>query len=135
MKPAYIHKLIMTLFFICFELVSCAQQKAESMLPEKFAAKMDSANGILLDVRTVKEFRNESIAGAVNMDFNSDSFASNIQQLDRNKSYFLYCASGNRSMKALKLMKENGFINIVNLEGGIHEWKKAGRPTSTLNEK
>jgi rhodanese-related sulfurtransferase len=74
---------------------------------------------VLLDVRTPAEFTAGHIAGASNIDFENQSFISEIKKLDLSKTYFVYCRSGNRSGQAVNLMKENGIKNIIDLQGGI----------------
>lgn len=76
-------------------------------------------NSVLLDVRTPEEFNAGQIQSAINIDFQNQSFTSEIKKLDTSKTYFVYCRSGNRSGKAISLMKENGFKNIYELQGGI----------------
>lgn len=85
---------------------------------------------VLLDVRTRKEFDAERIAGAVLVDYNSPSFRDEIAKLDREKTYLVYCRTGNRSAGALKVMRESGFRNVFHLASGISKWKEAGFPTA-----
>jgi len=84
---------------------------------------------VLLDVRTRKEFDAERIAGAVIVDYNSPSFRNEMAKLDREKTYLVYCRTGNRSAGALKVMRELGFRNALHLESGISKWIEAGFPT------
>lgn len=84
---------------------------------------------VLLDVRTQKEFDAERIEGAVIVDYNSPSFRDKIAELDRGKSYLVYCRTGNRTNGAVKVMRELGFPNVSVLPGGITSWKEAGFPT------
>lgn len=79
----------------------------------------DNSNAILLDVRTQEEYNSGHINGAINIDFRGADFVSEIQKLDKSKTYFVYCRSGNRSADAVQIMKENGINNIVELDGGI----------------
>ena len=85
---------------------------------------------VLLDVRTRKEFDAERIAGAVIVDYNSPSFRDEIGKLDREKTYLVYCRTGNRTKGALKVMQEMGFRNLLHLADGITGWKEAGFPTA-----
>ncbi|MFD2247126.1 rhodanese-like domain-containing protein [Pontibacter ruber] len=80
---------------------------------------------VLVDVRTPAEFEAGHLEGAKNADFLSGDFAKEMQNWDKNKTYYLYCASGNRSGKAAKLMEEAGFKKIYNI-GGYSELKTAG---------
>ncbi|MBP9866757.1 MAG: DUF2202 domain-containing protein [Candidatus Pacebacteria bacterium] len=76
-------------------------------------------NSVLVDVRTPGEFLTGHIDKAVNIDFENQSFLSEIKKLDVNKTYFIYCRSGNRSGQVISLMKANGIKNIYELQGGI----------------
>ena len=85
---------------------------------------------VLLDVRTPKEFGEERIAGAVMIDYLSPAFRDEMAKLDREKTYLVYCRTGNRSNGALKVMRELGFRNVLHLAEGITKWKEAGFPTA-----
>ena len=77
-----------------------------------------SGNGVLLDVRTAAEVRGGTIPGALNIDFLSPTFMKNVQQLDKDVTYFVFCRSGGRSAQACKMMHQQGF-DVRNLSGGI----------------
>jgi len=79
-------------------------------------------NSIVLDVRTRNEFRSGHISNAVNLDIYSFDFRNQVENLDKSKTYLIYCHSGSRSHSALKYMKSNGFDNIFHLEGWISYW-------------
>lgn len=96
-----------------------------------FAKKISDKSIVLLDVRTPAEFAAGHIAGASNVDFESGTFESDIQQLDKSKSYAVYCRSGNRSGQATALMAKDGFKTIFNLDGGLINWQSAGNPVVT----
>ena len=46
----------------------------------------------------------------------------NLADLDKDKQYVIHCKMGGRSAKAVELMQEYGFKNVVNLNGGITAW-------------
>lgn len=83
----------------------------------------NSENAILIDVRTPEEYASGTIAGAKNMDIMSSDFQAKIQTLDPDKTYFMFCRSGNRSGNAVKLLKNLG-LKSYNLVGGIGAWPK-----------
>lgn len=89
--------------------------------------KADS-NIAILDVRTAKEFADGHVAGAVNIDVNQADFAQKIDQLDRSKTYIVYCRSGRRSSKAVGIMAAKGFKNLYNVSDGFVGWNKNGLP-------
>jgi rhodanese-related sulfurtransferase len=81
---------------------------------------------ILIDVRTPGEISQGYIEGADSfINFNSNDFATKINQLDKNYTYVMYCRSGGRSGKASEYMIKNGFSNVYNLQGGILQYKGA----------
>ena len=55
-------------------------------------------------------------------------FSDEIQKLDKTKPYLVYCRSGRRSAAAMQQMKDAGFTNVTNLDGGIMGWQNAGLP-------
>jgi rhodanese-related sulfurtransferase len=85
---------------------------------------------IILDVRTASEFHAGHIEGALSIDVNLPSFSEELEQLDRNATYLVYCRSGNRSRTALAIMEDLGFTLIYHLTNGITEWVGAGLPVS-----
>ncbi len=83
---------------------------------------------IILDVRTEPEYKSGHIENAENIDYYLEGFKDELGELDKNKTYLIYCASGNRSGKALKIMDEMGFQKAYNVLGGIKRWKSKGLP-------
>ncbi|MDH5781459.1 MAG: rhodanese-like domain-containing protein [Dehalococcoidia bacterium] len=88
----------------------------------------DNPNFMIIDVRTSKEFAEEHIEGAINLDYYSKTFREQLNKLDKNKTYLVYCRTGRRSERALDLMKELGFREVYNISGGIIDWKVEGLP-------
>ncbi len=83
---------------------------------------------IILDLGTESEFKSGHIENVENIDYYSEGFKDELGELDKNKTYLIYCASGNRSGKALKMMDEIGFQEVYNVIGGITGWKSKGLP-------
>jgi rhodanese-related sulfurtransferase len=99
-----------------------------NMNVEDFSKKTAESGVVILDVRTPGEFMTGHIQGALNIDFESGSFESQIESLDKNGTYAVYCRSGNRSGQAVKVMQDAGFKNIYNLDGGVIDWANSGLP-------
>ncbi|MCS6967966.1 MAG: rhodanese-like domain-containing protein [Cytophagales bacterium] len=97
------------------------------LTPEQFKEMQAQDPGVLIDVRTPSEYQAGHIAGASNVDFLAGQFAAEFPQYDKSKTYYLYCASGNRSGKAAQLMLEAGFPKAYNV-GGFAELAGAGFP-------
>ena len=83
---------------------------------------------IILDVRTPQEFREGHLAGARNLDFFGAAFESEAGALPGDAPVLLYCRSGRRSAAAAEALAATGRGRILNMDGGIEGWKKAGLP-------
>ena len=83
----------------------------------------ENKDALIIDVRSVGEFRNGHIPKAKNIPV--QELSSKIHTLDayKNTDIILYCASGTRSSSAAKLLSNNGFNHIYNLSGGISKYK------------
>lgn len=77
----------------------------------------------IIDVRTQAEFDAWHIPGALHMDYFGPNLIEQMEALDKNKPYLIYCRSGRRSVRVCVLMKNSGFQEVYNLDGGIKEWK------------
>ena len=91
----------------------------------KWADKaFNDPNGVILDVRTEAECASGIIPGAIVNDImKGQGFIYALSELDKSKTYYLYCRSGNRSGQACNVMKEMGFNDTYNLIGGVMAWK------------
>lgn len=76
----------------------------------------------LIDVRTNQEHNGGHIPNSVNINVMSPDFMTKIEQLDKNKTYYVYCASGNRSKTACSQMANMGFEDVNNLKMGMMGW-------------
>ena len=90
--------------------------------------KAQDPNFVILDVRTPEEFQAGHIQGAININLYAPDFQQQLAQLDRDKTYFVYCRTGHRSRQAVQIMQKMGFRNIYELQGGIVNWVQAGLP-------
>jgi rhodanese-related sulfurtransferase len=83
---------------------------------------------VILDVRTPAEFSQGYIENAKNIDFYANTFRNQLDKLDKQKTYLVYCRSGNRSGKTLRMMEQSGFEKVYNLTGGIGQWSRQRLP-------
>jgi len=120
-------KKLLILCFLLSVLSSCTSQEKRTVkkvnIPT-FIKGVALENSQLIDVRTPKEFEQGHIKGAKLINFYSESFKEEIQELDKDKAVYLYCRSGKRSGKASKLFVELGFKEIYDLKGGYIAYKK-----------
>jgi rhodanese-related sulfurtransferase len=98
---------------------------------DEFKRKIFSEKYVLVDVRTAEEFIDGHIEGALNIDYFSATFSDDISKVGFEIPVLLYCRSGNRSIKAMKIMNELGFKEVYNLEGGIKGWISENNPVIT----
>ena len=99
---------------------------------EAFTLIQDNQNNpdfVIIDVRTPDEFAGEHIENVTNIDFYSETFRDKLNNLDKNKTYLIYCKVGDRSGSALDIMAELNFKKAYNILGGINQWKTEGLPT------
>jgi rhodanese-related sulfurtransferase len=82
----------------------------------------EDKDAVLIDVRTKSEHDEIRIPNSELIDIMDPQFSEKIDQLDKTKSYYLYCRSGNRSYHAGRAMINKGFTKVYNLEPGIIGW-------------
>lgn len=88
------------------------------------AAMQDDPNAQILDVRTDEEVAAGKIPNALHIDiYKGQGFIDEVQQLDKSKTYYVYCKAGARSAQACALMGQMGFEKTHNLLGGFSQWQ------------
>ncbi len=78
---------------------------------------------IILDVRSVREYKEGHIAGAINLpidEVNQDSVACVLNSTDQ--LVLVYSGAGTRSDIACGMLSEMGYTNTYDLAGGIDRW-------------
>lgn len=83
---------------------------------------------VIIDVSTHKEFKTAHLENAVNINYFSKLFKLQLDLLDRNKTYLVYCRMGGRSKLAQKIMKKLEFRTVYNIIGGALLWEEEGLP-------
>jgi rhodanese-related sulfurtransferase len=126
-------KLLGVLLVSVITLTACGGSggKVSDLTVSQFATKIADKGIVLIDVRRPEEFAAGHIAGATNLNFESGTFETDLQKLDKSKSYALYCRSGNRSGQATAIMVKDGFTHVFNLLGGVIDWQGAGQALVT----
>ena len=97
----------------------------EILEPEAYEKIIGKENIQLVDVRTPREFKNGHLGSAINIDFfRTGYFRLEMEKLDKTRPVYLYCRSGQRSLKTAKKLLKWGFSEVYDLEGGILNWMK-----------
>ena len=121
----------------CQQKGGCCQQakqeKYETLAVEDFSQRMMSKSVVLVDVRTPKEFAEGHLEGATNVawgdDFEKQWKAARIK---KRFTVAVYCRSGRRSKAAAAALVKQGY-KVIELDGGIMAWQKAGKPVEKQN--
>ncbi|GAA4318341.1 thioredoxin [Flaviaesturariibacter amylovorans] len=94
-----------------------------------FAQKVKETPGsVVLDVRTPQEFGKGHLPGALNANWNDTLFAKRVEALDKATPLFVYCLGGSRSAAAAGKLRQLGYTQVYDLEGGIMKWRQDGLP-------
>ena len=98
----------------------------QSISADTLAAKQQENPSIaIVDVRKASEYGSEHILNAQNapLDFINESMAT----IDKDKTYFVHCAGGYRSMIFISILKARGFEHLIDIKGGFKEIKESGK--------
>jgi len=95
---------------------------------ELIAAHKDSADFIVIDLRTRGEYAEGHIEGARLIDYYATNFQRMVSLLDRNATILLYCQRGRQSSMAFRALEKLGFGKVLILDGGVAAWTEAGYP-------
>jgi phage shock protein E len=118
MTRYHVSLIILSLFL---SIASMAQVKDVSV---KSANKKLNKGITTIDVRTTSEFEAGHLNRSLHYDIQDTArFLQQIQHLDRNKPYLLYCRSGKRSTAAAAVMARQGFTRLYNMKGGYMAWE------------
>jgi rhodanese-related sulfurtransferase len=118
------HLFIVLLLTGCMYLRPKQNSMSDLSQNEWAQALTEQPEAVVLDVRSEEEFESGYIPNAKNIDLRmGPGFIDEINTLDNNKSYYVYCRSGARSAQAVQLMRDLGFNETYNLLGGILEWE------------
>lgn len=124
-------KILALTFLLAIGLFSCTSATGgggDALLnPRAFKAKLgEMKTKALLDVRTPGEFESGHIKESVNIDWNGSNFAGEVSKIDKEIPVFVYCAAGGRSHAAYNKLKEMGYKEVYELEGGVTNWRAQG---------
>ena len=90
------------------------------------AKNIGNQNFVILDVRPADDYTSRHIAGAIDINYESVNFKTDIVKLAKKKQYLVYCATGVDGVAATQIMLGLGFKNVQNISGGYAAWVQAG---------
>ena len=131
-------KFCIFLLFMGSFLMSCAQTSTNASLSINAAAfkeAITAKNIQVLDVRTAAEFNGGHIQNALQANWmDQKEFTDRTQHLDKNLPVYVYCQAGARSASAQTALEAKGY-KVINLEGGMSNWKMNGFPVDGAGNK
>lgn len=101
-----------------------------SISVDKFSEEFKNDDVNVLDVRKDGEYKSEHLMGDHVQHFALDYINDNMNTIDKNKTYYLHCAGGYRSVIAASILKARGFNNLVDIAGGFGALKNSSLPTT-----
>ena len=131
-RPSILHyfALILIIFLAgCYKDFSPQDSDFDISATEAHQMIKDNADNsyfVLIDVRSESEFSEKHIDNAVLIPNNSPDLGKALSNLDKNKTYLLYCLVGGRSSSLLREMENMGFEKVYNLNDGILGWESEG---------
>lgn len=119
------------LLILAFSIQSCKEDKATQSSPkvnqkvsiDDVAALVNDEKYQLIDLRTHDEIKESgTIPFSKVVDYRSNDFEHIVDAMDKDGKYILYCKSGGRSGRALKLFNKKGFKNVKEMNAGYDGW-------------
>lgn len=120
-------------FFAALFISSCtngqSNKRFKSVTVKEFSEKLaENPDAVLIDVRTPGEYADGHLQNAVNIDWKGNDFDTQVSNLDKSKPVYLYCLSGGRSTAAANFLKEEGFSEVIEMDGGMMKWRSEKMP-------
>jgi glyoxylase-like metal-dependent hydrolase (beta-lactamase superfamily II)/rhodanese-related sulfurtransferase len=100
----------------------------ESISAEEFEKRANASELNVLDVRKDGEYKSMHLENVQH--FALDYINNQMNEIDKDKTYYLHCAGGYRSVIAASILKARGYHNLVDIAGGFGAIKKTGLPTT-----
>lgn len=114
------------LMLACNDTSSNTEAEIQEKSPQEVQAMLGDDNIVMIDVRSADELKTKAydVDGIINIPL--DEFDQRLNEIPKDKTIIVACRSGKRSSKAANILLENGYQNIINLDGGILKWEKEG---------
>lgn len=103
-------------------------QRGKRATPQDVTLLINRSKATIVDVRDAKEFAEGHLLEAKNIPL--AELDKRVGELDKfkSKSVVVVCKTGARASSAAAKLAKAGFADVVNLDGGIAAWQKAGLP-------
>lgn len=102
---------------------SILKGQLNNLTPEEFKTAVESTeSAVVIDCRKPEELQTGKLFDALHVNYLGEKFLDQLESLDSEKQYFVYCRSGRRSLRTCTLFKNGGIKNVYNLDGGLNAW-------------
>ncbi len=109
------------------EMLDEAREVTEQTDPEAVREALESGEDVtILDVREPEEWEAGHIKGAKHLPRGLLELKAADELPDTNARIVTHCASGGRGTLAARTLREMGYTNVTNMEGGIKAWREKG---------
>ena len=130
---------VITLLLVASCSSSAQEADVTNIKPGELAEFLEGNDAVIIDVRTPGEWEGGKVESALTINLNHPQFNQAISELDKEKTYLVYCNSGNRSSIASRRMVQMGFTSIFNYDGMHYEirqeYEKLNPTGKYVNEK
>ena len=110
-------------------MVAEAKKNIKEISPQDAAAKSQSGNAVIVDVREKDEWDEEHIPDAIHMSRGTIELDIEEKIPDLNQTIITHCGGGGRSALAAESLEKMGYKNVRSMAGGFKAWKAADLPT------
>ena len=112
------------------KLVAEAKKHITEISPQDAAAKLNSGDAVVVDVREKDEWDEGHIPDAIHMSRGTIELDIEEKVPDRNAMIICHCGGGGRSALAAESLQKMGYKNVRSMAGGFKAWKTAGLPST-----
>ncbi|XMO87066.1 MBL fold metallo-hydrolase [Algibacter sp. AS12] len=105
-------------------------ESIKSISVDEFSKDYNSKSSNVLDVRKDGEYKSEHLKGDHVQHFALDYINDNMSAIDKDKTYYVHCAGGYRSIIAASILKARGFDNLIDIAGGFGAIKNSDLPVT-----
>ena len=112
------------------KLVADAKKHVTEISPQEAAAKSQSGEAVIVDVREKDEWDEEHIPDATHLSRGTIELDIEEKVPDLNALIICHCGGGGRSALAADSLQKMGYKNVRSMAGGFKAWKAAGLATS-----
>ena len=113
------------------KLVADAKKKITEISPQDAAAKSQSGEAVIVDVREKDEWDEEHIPNATHLSRGTIELDIEEKVPDLNALIVCHCGGGGRSALAAESLQRMGYKKVRSMAGGFKAWKAAGLPTTS----